>query len=258
MMDGRKIIEEYAEWIKNNSFVRNVRNGKYCAITTPFMDRHNDHIDIYITKSENGNYVLTDDGDTISDLIMSGSFPNTPKRKQILDTTLNGFGVANDGESIFVETANTGDLPKKKHALIQAILAVNDMYMMSQENTYSFFKEDVSAFFNSRQISFVQDIGIVGKTGYTHNIDFVIPKTSDKPERLIKTINKATKSQILQVVFAFSDISLVRPVKGEQIVMYNDEYGAIPSDAEKALNQYDVKYMPWSKRNDYIDTLIAA
>ena len=257
-MDGNEIIEEYANWIKNNSFVRNVRNGEYCAITTPFVDRHNDHIDIYITRAKNGNYILTDDGDTISDLVMSGSFPNTPKRKRILDTTLNGFGVATDGESIFVETAGTGDLPKKKHALIQAILAVNDMYMMSQENTYSFFKEDVSAFFNSKQIAFVQDIGIVGKTGYTHNIDFVIPKKSDRPERLIKTINKATKSQILQVVFAFSDISLVRPVKSEQIVMYNDDYGTIPSDAQKALNQYHVKCIPWSKRNYYIDTLITA
>lgn len=257
-MDGKRIIDKYAMWIKNNSFVRDIKDGKYCAITTPFMDRHNDHIDIYITKSADGNYLLTDDGDTISDLVMSGSFPNTPKRKQILDTVLNGLGASTDGERIFVETANTGDLPKKKHMLIQAILAVNDMYMMSQENAYSFFKEDVSAFLSNRQIAFVQDIGIVGKTGYTHNIDFIIPKIPGKPEQLIKTINKVAKNQIMQVVFAFSDISLVRPVESEQIVMYNDKYGTISSDAKKALKQYNIKYMPWSKRNNYIGTLITS
>ncbi len=254
-MDGERIIEEYAEWIKNNSFVRNVRDGKYCAITTPFMDRHNDHIDIYITKTENGNYLLTDDGDTISDLMITGTFPNTPKRRQIINTTLNGFGVSTDSESIFVEVQNTGDLPKKKHALIQAILAVNDMYMMSQENTYSFFKEDVSTFLSARNINFVPDVKISGKTGYDHNIDFILPKTTKSPERLIKTINKATKDQILAIVFAFSDISAVRSIESEQIVMFNDEYGNISSDAEKALNRYEIKHIPWSKRNEYVESL---
>ncbi|MBQ8985382.1 DUF1829 domain-containing protein [Candidatus Saccharibacteria bacterium] len=255
-MDGKKIIEEYAEWIKNNSFVRDVRDGKYCAITTPFMDRHNDHIDIYITKTDNGNYLLTDDGDTISDLMITGTFPNTPKRRQIIATTLNGFGVNTDGESIYVEVPHTGDLPKKKHAMIQAILAINDMYMMSQENTYSFFKEDVSTFFTAKDITFVPDVKIAGKTGYDHNIDFILPKTAKSPERLIKTINKATKDQVLAIVFAFSDISAIRLNKSEQIVMYNDEYGDISSDAEKALNQYEVKHIPWSKRNEFAKTLI--
>lgn len=254
-MDGKKIIDEYAEWIRNNSFVRDVRDGKYCAVTMPFVDRHNDHIDIYITKTDNGSYLLTDDGDTISDLMVTGTFPNTPKRRQILSTVLNGFGVLTDGESIFVEVPQTGDLPKKKHALIQAILAINDMYMMSQENTYSFFKEDVSSFFTARDITFVPDVKIAGKTGYDHNIDFILPKTPNNPERLIKTVNKATKDQVLAIVFAFSDIAAVRPTRGEQIVMYNDEYGEISSDAEKALNQYEVKHIPWSKREEYASNL---
>ena len=254
-MDGKRIIEEYAEWIKNNSFVRNISDGKYCAITTPFMDRHNDHIDIYITKTESGSYLLTDDGDTISDLMITGTFPNTPKRRQIINTTLNGFGVSTDGDASFVEVQGTGDLPKKKHNLIQAILAINDMYMMSQENTYSFFKEDVSTFFNARNINFVPDIKISGKTGYDHNIDFVLPKTAKSPERLIKTINKATKDQVLAIVFAFSDISAVRNIEGEQIVMFNDECSNISTDAEKALNQYEIKYVPWSKRNEYVKVL---
>lgn len=258
-MDGRKIISEYADWIKNNSFVREVRDGKYCAITTPFMDRHNDHIDIYITKTDNGEYLLTDDGDTIADLMMSGTFPNTPKRKQVLQTALNGFGVETDGEDIFVKVAHSGDLPRKKHALLQAILAVNDMYMMSQESAYSFFREDVSAFFTARNISFVADVKLAGKTGYDHNIDFVLPGSPRVPERLIKTINRASsKDQVLSVVFAFSDIAAIRKSKSEQVVLYNDEYGSISSDAEKALNQYEIKHIPWSKKEEYASSLLTA
>lgn len=257
-MNGEKIIAEYANWIKNNSFVREVRNGKYCAITTPFMDRHNDHVDIYITQTDDGGYLLTDDGDTIADLMMSGTFPNTPKRKQVLQTTLNGFGVETDGEDIFVKVTHSGDLPRKKHALLQAILAVNDMHMMSQESTYSFFREDVSAFLSVRNIPFVADVKIAGKTGYDHNIDFVLPKAPDKPEKLIKTINKASsKDQVLSVVFAFSDIAAIRRVQSEQVVLYNDEYGNISSDAEKALDQYEIRHIPWSKREEYVSSVLA-
>ena len=247
-MDGKEIINQYVEWIKNNSFVRNISNGEYCAITTPFMDRHNDHIDVYVGKNKDGSIHLTDDGNTIYDLSITGTIPNTPKRRQIIQTTINGFGVNTDGESIYVDVSNSSDLPKKKHALIQAILAINDMYMMSQENAYSFFKEDVSAYLTSRNISFVPDIKIVGKTGYDHNIDFVIAKTSSTPEKLIKTINRATKDQILSIVFSFSDIAAIRNIKSEQYVLYNDEMGAITQDAERALKEYGVKYIAWTNK----------
>ena len=51
--------------------VAEVRAG-VCEITTPFVDRHNDSLQIYLFQ-ENGNYVLTDDGYTLSNLEMSGS-----------------------------------------------------------------------------------------------------------------------------------------------------------------------------------------
>ena len=256
MIDGIKIIDEYSKWIKDNSFTRDVRAGKYCAITTPFQDRHNDHIDIYVSETKNGQFLLSDDGDTISDLAMSGTFPNTQKRKKVLETVINGFSIETDGEELFVQ-ATSGSLPQKKHALIQAILAINDMHMMSQESIWSFFKEDVSAFFLSKDISFVPDIKLAGKSGYDHNIDFMLPRTPISPERIVKTINKANKDQVLAVCFAFSDISQMRQEESEQIIFYNDELEALSNDAQKALIQYDIKHLAWTKREEWAPALLA-
>lgn len=91
-MDCERVIGEYLKWIKDNIVVRSLSDGDSCAVSTPFLDRHNDHVEIYLSRS-NGNIRLSDDGNTISDLKMSGFEISSPKREQILRTTLNGFGV---------------------------------------------------------------------------------------------------------------------------------------------------------------------
>jgi hypothetical protein len=73
--------------------------------------------------------VLSDDGYILSDLRTSGLDINTPKRKAILESVLNGFGVKTDGRQILVE-ASQRNFGQRLHALIQAMLAVNDMFIL--------------------------------------------------------------------------------------------------------------------------------
>ena len=255
MVDGNRIINDYVQWIKDNSFIRDVRDGAYCAITTPFTDRHNDHVEIYI-REDNGKFYLTDDGETLGDLTMSGTDINAPKRQAVFLATINGLGVQTDMESLFVE-ADAGTLPQKKHALIQAILAVNDMHMMSRENVLAFFKEDVMAFFREKiRIPFVPDIKLPGKTGYDHSIDFIFPATSSSPERLVKTVNKATKDRIQSVVFTFFDVQALRQEENQSILIYNDAEAELNADAKKALSQYSVSAIPWSAKESLVTSFV--
>ena len=71
--------------------------------------------------------ILTDDGYTIRDLELSGFKIAPGKREQVLHTILNGFGASLQGDEIIVE-ARTENFPKKKHNIIQAMLAVNDLF----------------------------------------------------------------------------------------------------------------------------------
>lgn len=246
-MDCQAIIDSYLKWIKDNTEIRSIRDGQSCEITTPFMDRHNDHLQIYITKKDN-NLMLTDDGYILQDLSMSGMNLDTPKRKQLFQSVLNGFGVkVDDYERIYVD-ANITNIGQKKHALLQALLAVNDMYTLSQESISSFFKEDVEQFFNANEIYYAKDIKIAGKTGFDHTIDFLISATRTMPERLIKAINKPTKDHVMASIFSFSDIAEIRDRKPKNFVIYNDVDWTVSKDVLSALGNYGVNPMPWSQK----------
>ena len=129
------VIEAYITWLREGLSVAQLENA--CELTTPFLDRHNDHIQIYVIK-KNGKIVLSDDGYILSDLRTSGLDMNTPKRKGVLESVLNGFGVKYEGNQLFVE-ASQRNIGQRLHILVQAMLAVNDMFVMAQPRVATFF-----------------------------------------------------------------------------------------------------------------------
>lgn len=84
------LISRYYEWLKAKTNWREIND--WVEITTPYLDRHNDCIQIYL-KRQGSEWLLTDDGYTLADLAQSGCEIDTPRRKALLATTLNGFGV---------------------------------------------------------------------------------------------------------------------------------------------------------------------
>src|ERR1700722_6015187 len=87
-----KLLSDYRAWLKDKTNLREL-NGAWVEITTPYLDRHNDALQIYVRKDDADNYILTDDSYTILDLEASGCKLDTDKRKTTLRMTLNGFGV---------------------------------------------------------------------------------------------------------------------------------------------------------------------
>ena len=92
------LIDNYFKWLKDNTSTRLI-NDSWSEITTPYLDRHNDCLQIY-AKKDNNNIVLTDDGYIINDLISSGCALDSQRRKEILNTTIKGFGVSLDDNQI--------------------------------------------------------------------------------------------------------------------------------------------------------------
>ena len=116
----KNLVNAYIEWLRQNISIKEI-NGMY-EITTPFLDRHNDHLQIYVKKSD-GGLILTDNGQTITNLRLSG-FEFTPEKKQILNSTLKSFGVQLIDEELVAKTTPE-NFPQKKHNLIQAILYIS-------------------------------------------------------------------------------------------------------------------------------------
>jgi len=246
-----QLIEAYVEWLRKGLSVEKLDQA--CELTTPFLDRHNDHLQIYAVKHD-GKVVLSDDGYILSDLRTSGLDLNTPKRKAVLDAVLNGFGVRTDGRQILVE-ASQRNLGQRLHALVQAMLAVNDMFVMAQPRVAGFFWEDVREFLDQHDIRYSPRVKISGRSGFDHAIDFLIPKSRSRPERFIQAINAPNKNTIGTYLFALGDTRDARGDGSEAYAFLNDRGREVGGDVIEALEAYEVKAALWSRREDYVEAL---
>jgi hypothetical protein len=239
-----RLIADYLRWLKEELEVSELQGS--CRIATPFIDRHNDEIEIYVEK-RNGGLLLTDDGYTIADLASSGLTFATDKRKAHLTAILNGFGVHQHGDELQVH-ATPQDFPQKKHNLVQAMLAVNDMFVMGEEHVLSLFKEDVAKFLETNQIPVFPDFKLSGRSGFDHKFDFGVPKTQRRPQRVVQAINNLSKDQALSFAFAVADVRVLRAEPLAAFTFVNDVEHPPNEDNLAAIKAYDIEPLMWSKR----------
>jgi hypothetical protein len=245
----QQLIDTYYQWLKDKSVIRQIDN--WVEITTPYLDRHNDYVQIY-AKKDNGGYLLTDDGYTISDLEMSGCNMNSQKRKDLLRMTLNGFGVRLSENNAIEVVATPDNFPIRKHNLVQAILATNDLFYLAKPMVSSLFFEDVVLWLNESRIRYTPNVKFTGKSGYDHHFDFVIPS----PERIIRAITKPSRETASQFAFAWTDTKDVRLPNSRAFAMLNDST-PVSSSVVDALKNYDVIPVLWSHRNEVKKELAA-
>ena len=251
IQEVQKLIDEYTSWLKDKTRLRKVDD--WVEITTPYLDRHNDYIQIYAKKERDG-YLLTDDGYTIDDLEQSGCRLDSEKRRKLLAITLNGFGVSLNNKALEVHSSPES-FALKKHNLVQAILAVNDMFYMAVPIVASIFYEDVVSWLDLNDIRYTPKVKFAGKSGYDHLFDFVIPKSRKQPERILKTINRPSRDTAQAITFAWIDTKDTRPPGSRAYVVLNDSRNKVQPGVIDALRNYDVNPILWSKREEFKDEL---
>jgi hypothetical protein len=251
--DIQRLMDAYHAWLKDKTVLRQI--DQWVEITTPYLDRHNDYVQIY-AKQANGGFVLTDDGYTIEDLEQSGCKLESRKRQDLLKMTLNGFGVQIDGNALQVH-ASPDNFALRKHNLVQAMLAVNDMFFLAVPMVASLFYEDVVAWLDVHDVRYTPKVKFTGKTGYDHLFDFVIPKSRQQPERILQTINRPNKETAQAVAFSWVDTKEVRSPDSRAYALLNDTEQAVSSAVADALRSYDVHPVAWSQREEVRELLAA-
>ena len=249
-----KLLNDYRRWLKDKTTLREV-NGSWVEITTPYLDRHNDALQIY-ARAENGGYVLTDDSYTIHDLEASGCNLHTEKRQDLLKMTLNGFGVKINEEALEVH-ATPETFPLRKHSLIQAMLAVNDLFYLAKPVVESLFFEDVIAWLEANEIRYTPRVKFTGISGFDHLFDFVIPKSRRQPERIIQAINRPSRDNAALFIHAWNDTREVRPPESKAYAVLNDIEQAVPGGVLDALRIYQIQPVPWVERAQVVTELAA-
>jgi len=252
--DVRALLDEYLAWLRDKTSLRQVAD--WVEITTPYLDRHNDYVQIYAKRTD-GSYVLTDDGFTIDDLEQSGCRLDSPKRQDLLRLALNGFGVQLEANRRLEVRASRDNFALRKHNLVQAILSVNDMFYLAQPLVASLFYEDVVAWLDLHEIRYTPKVKFTGKTGYDHLFDFVIPKSRTHPERILETINRPNRDTAEAIAFKWIDTKDVRPPASRAYVLLNDTEQSVPPGVFDAVRNYDVHPVAWTRREEVREELAA-
>ena len=232
-------LERYWKWLQDETILREI--GDWVEITTPYLDRHNDCLQIYARRQEDG-FQLTDDGYTIEDLVQSGCSIDSPKRQELLRVTLNGFGVRLSGATKALEVSASADtFALRKHNLVQAMLAVNDLFSVASPTVVSLFVEDVITWLDAWEIRYTPNMKFTGKSGYDHRFDFVIPKSRSQPERVLRTINRPSRDTAQTMAFAWVDTREVRSQESRAYAILNDSDRPIADNVLDAMRSYDVQ-----------------
>lgn len=248
----KDLIESYISWLKQKINYKEI-NGYY-EVTTPFVNHINDYIQFYLKRDERDYIYMTDDGETINNLEMSGVDVNAPARKREIDSILNGFGVIIKGNEL-TTIATITTFPMRKHNFLQAIMAVDDLFVIASPKVESFFLEDITNFLHQNEIRFSRNIILQGKSSFQHKFDFLIPSSGKARERIIKAVSSPKKQNIIAHLFAFEDTKQAR--NNEGIMILNDLEKDIAPDVLQAIIEYGIFDFSWKLREELKEKLVA-
>jgi hypothetical protein len=239
----KELLDRHAAWLRDRTMVSQV--GESVEITTPYLDRHNDAIQLFVKRDDDG-FLLTDDGYTISDLTLSGVRLESAKRQSMLQLAVNGFGVTLEGDRLLVRaTAET--FAVKKQSLLQAAMAVNDLFYLSEPSVASLFLEDVQTWLDETRIRYLGNVSFPGRSGYVHQFDFAIPRSESQPERLLRAISNPDKQSAEVLIFSWLETRQLRP-DAQVYAFLNDRDRPVSAGVKNALQLYDIVPVSWTQR----------
>ena len=248
MITKDELKAKYIDWLKKEITIDDIECNNTFEITTPFLDRFNDYIQIYVTILGDNEVKISDGQYVISNLKSSGVDIKTDKREAILLSILKRNGVFKNKDELYV-ISNLVDFPQKKLNLIQTMINIDDMFMLTSNIVASLFLEDIKLFFDSKEIYYTDNINIQGKSGFNYSYDFILQRSKNKPERVCKAINNGTKSNMENTLFSWYDTKENRNKDSKLIVLLNDKNN-IENGVIEGFKQYDVEVIKWSERND--------
>ena len=147
------------------------------------------------------------------------------------------------------------NFPQKKHDLIQAMLAVNNLFYLAKPQMQNFFFDDVIEWFDANDIRYIQKVKFTGKSGFDNMFDFSIPKSKKYSERLVQAITNPSKDNSLNLVFKWLDTKDGRPAESTLYAILNDTDKHIVSQINDAFFNYGINVLPWSEKEKFKELL---
>lgn len=247
-------MQEYFSWLKQ-SYKYKTLDGS-TEITTPFQNHLNDYIRIYADISPDNYIVLSDDGITLSELEMLGIDIKT--KTNLINSILNQFNLILKNDEIIANTKDN-NFSQSKHNLIQGILKIYDLTLTTKSNISNLFYEEVFDFLYNKEITGSAKVAISGESGIKYSIDYIMPGTKTKPEKLINFANNLDFNKITNDAFIYRDVKPNRHnrnnLSSEMIIIANDVEYKISESVQKAANHEALSILRWSNKEAILAAL---
>ena len=253
LLDPVKLKEQYVKWLDDEISVKKI--NEYLEITSPFLDRFNDYLQVYAKIDKNNEILLTDDSYIINNLQDSGIDITSSKRRQLLDNFLKKYRINLEDNCLSIK-ASLEEFPQKILFLMQAMINIDDMFMLSQNRVASLFLDDIRVFFDKNEIFYTENVNFLGKSGFFYSYEYLLQRTKNKPERLCKVINNPNKQNLQNTLFMWNDTKETRNEDAKLIVFLNDE-NKIDSGVIEGFKNYDVNTILWSEKEKSLEILTA-
>lgn len=252
------IIDSYSKWIAANMSA--VQQGDSVKIITPMLNRNNDCMSIVIGDLPAGGYALTDLGETISDLELSGFLFNSEKRREKLNGVIAGFGISKTDDGELYVKAGDSDFLVKMNMMMQAMASVDDLFQINSDSVRALFYEEVGEWMDKHEIRAIEGPSFTGKSGMLHKFDYAIPGVKRGERKLVKTVNTPVENNVKNALFGWEDIEQSRTGSTGYIFLNaaNGKDGHIDQTVLSACEIYGMKPIQWGvNQDDFIEELAA-
>lgn len=249
-------MNEYFNWLKQSYKYKKMDSST--EITTPFRNHLNDYIRIYVDFLPDKSIILSDDGLTLNELKMANINTKTKARNRIIQSILNQFNLSLKDDEIIAHVKNES-FAQSKHDLIQDILKIYDLTITSKNNVSSLFYEDVFNFLYEEELAGTAEVSVSGESGIKYSIDYILPETKSKPEKLINFANNLDFNKVTNDVYMYRDVKTNRPSRNNQtprmFIIANDVDHPINDKARYAAEHENLLILHWSDKEKIISTL---
>ncbi|MCH4010330.1 MAG: DUF1828 domain-containing protein [Companilactobacillus sp.] len=248
-MDTCKWIDNYLKWMKKKYSVTSFDDGD--EIMTPFTNIIGDRIAIYVSPLDQGKIRLSDDGNTLNDLILLGIDVNSDVRSRIINSIIQSFNVTLSNSKLLRIDGKKEDFPVMKQSLIQTILRINDLVMTRKNNVTNLFLEDVINYFDDNEFKGLPGHDFIGGSGNPYKISYSIGGSKSRPSQLIQILNNPDFQRISSEIVTYEDIKS-NDDNINYSVIFNDADHSIQDKAQNIANLRGLDIIPWSDKNSIL------
>ena len=220
------LIQNHISWLSNELKIDKINGQTY--IHTPYLDVSNDRISIELSEMRDGQLVISDSGNTLTDLWLEGLSVKHGRRAELLNGILAGFGVKKEDDHLYLITTPDG-FARDLLYFVQCVISVYDLVYTKEEVVVDIFSESVDRWLReraeSRGFDYQREVRVDGVSGDSVAMDFVV---SQNGSRKYLKLMKDHPNSISSVFLAFSELKTENgngESRRDKIGIWNDTGG---------------------------------